>query len=281
MKIHCIQTGEVQIKSRHARARFEARLARAVDVLSDSNWSPRLPIGCWLIEHPEGLIVVDTGESSHANDPGYQPWWHPFMRFCERRWVQPQEEVGPRLKAMGFDPKDVRWVVMTHMHGDHAGGIGHFPDSEILLSQPEAHAALAKTGPLTGYLNMHYPTWLKPKIVNFGDGPWESFESSTALTSDGKVHIVPTPGHTLGHMSVVVETDKHCVLIAGDASYNEAAMLEGQLDGVAVSAALHHDTTRRMRELCSRRSTITQFAHDLKSAARLIANATTRDDHFG
>jgi N-acyl homoserine lactone hydrolase len=47
---------------------------------------------------------------------------------------------------LGFDPLDVRWVIMTHMHGDHAGGIGHFTNSEILLSKPEADAALARTG---------------------------------------------------------------------------------------------------------------------------------------
>jgi hypothetical protein len=61
MKLHYIQTGEVQIESRHRQARHEARLARMADVLMDPNWTPRLPIGCWLIEHPEGFIVVDTG----------------------------------------------------------------------------------------------------------------------------------------------------------------------------------------------------------------------------
>ncbi|TCQ03786.1 metallo-beta-lactamase superfamily protein [Rhizobium sp. PP-F2F-G36] len=269
MKIHCIQTGDVQIKSRHQLARFKARPARALDVIVDAHWSPRLPIGCWLIEHPEGLIVVDTGESSHANDPGYQPWWHPFMQFCERRWVEPEEEVGPRLRAMGFDPKDVRWVVMTHMHGDHAGGIGHFPNSTILLSKLEADAALARTGPLTGYLNMHYPKWLRPTEIAFTDGPWESFDRSKTLTEDGRVHIVPTPGHTEGHMLLVVELEGQCVLIAGDASYSEMDMLQGNVDGVAFSASVHHDTTKRMRELCCRRPTITQFAHDPNSADRL------------
>lgn len=275
MKIHCIQTGDVQIKSRHEQARFEPRPARALDVIVDTNWSPRLPIGCWLIEHPDGLIVVDTGESSHANDPGYQPWWHPFMQFCERRWVKPEEEVGPRLRAMGFDPKDVRWVVMTHMHGDHAGGLSHFPNSEILISRSEATAALSKTGPALGYLNSHYPKWLKPSLVDFKGSPWETFERSSVLTSDSRVRIVPTPGHTLGHMSVIVEMEDHCVLIAGDASYSEQAMIEGQVDGVAFSAVIHHDTTRRMRELCTRRPTITQFAHDPKSFERLQAGITT------
>jgi N-acyl homoserine lactone hydrolase len=273
MKVHAIQTGEVQIKSRHQRARFEDRLARFLDVLTDPDWSPRLPIGAWLIEHPEGLILVDTGESSHANDPGYQPWWHPFARYCERRWVRPEEEIGPRVSALNFDPGDVRWVIMTHMHGDHAGGLGHFPKSEILLTEREARDALAWIGPAFGFLNMHYPKWLKPKFIRFEDGPWESFEMSEALTSDGRVRIVPTPGHTMGHQSVIVDLGDHCVLIGGDASYNEAAMIRGEVDGVAQSAKLHHDSTRRMRQLCERRPTVTQFAHDPDSKARLLAGA--------
>ena len=278
MKIYCIRVGDVQIKSRHKQARFESRIARMGDVLIDPNWTPRLPIGCWAIDHPEGLIVVDTGESSHANDPGYQPWWHPFMQRCERRWVRRDEEVGPRLRALGFDPLDVRWVVMTHMHGDHAGGIGHFPNSEILLSKQEADAALARTGPLLGYLNVHYPNWLKPTIVGFSDGRWESFERSTALTKDGRVRIVPTPGHTLGHLAVVVEKDNNCVLIAGDAAYDEQHLLRGAVDGVAQSAPLHRDSTRRLRELCNRRPTITQFAHDPNSAKRLASATPTKAD---
>jgi N-acyl homoserine lactone hydrolase len=269
MKLHYVQTGDVQIKSRHQLARFTARPARAFDVLRDPNWSPRLPIGCWLIEHPEGLIMVDTGESSHANDPGYQPWWHPFMQTCERRWVKPEEEAGAQVRTFGFDPFNVRWVVMTHMHSDHAGGIPNFPQSEFVLSAPEAAASLSWTGPVNGFLNMHYPEWFKPRTVEHTDGTWESFERSTKLTQDGRVRIVPTPGHTNGHQSVVIEQDDHLVLIAGDASYGERAMLDGSVDGVAQDFAAHRDTTRRLRELCQRHSVITQFAHDPDCATRL------------
>ena len=63
LAIHPIQTGLVQIKSKHVQARWNARPARALDVLADRTWAPRLPIGCWAIEHPDGLIVVDTGRA--------------------------------------------------------------------------------------------------------------------------------------------------------------------------------------------------------------------------
>lgn len=276
MKIHPIQTGKVQIKSRHVESRRGPRPARVLDVLADRAWSPRLPITCWAIEHPEGLVVVDTGESSHANDPGYQPRWNPFMQFCERRWVAPEEEVGPQLQALGLQPSDVRWLVMTHMHGDHAGGIGHFANSEVLMSEAEAKMAFARTGPVNGYLNSHYPAWLNPTKVTFDDGPWESFDRSTALTGDGTIRLVPTPGHTTGHLSVAIEAEDAIVLIAGDASYSEHALLEGIVDGVAQDEKAHRDSTHRLRELCRRRPVITQFAHDPDSSRRLSdATATT------
>ena len=45
----------------------------------------------------------------------------------------PEQEVGPQLEALGIHPNDVRWVIMTHLHTDHAGGLHHFPKSEILV----------------------------------------------------------------------------------------------------------------------------------------------------
>jgi N-acyl homoserine lactone hydrolase len=274
MKIHYLQTGTVQIKTRHQRARYQTRPARAFDVLTDRHWTTRLRIGCWLIEHPEGLVLVDTGETSHANDPGYQPWWHPFMQTCERRWVKPEEEASAQVRALGFDLRDVRWVVMTHMHGDHAGGIPGFPHSEFVLSAEQAKEAMAWSGPVNGFLNMHYPAWFSPKVARYG-GPWESFDRCSVLTNDRRIRLVPTPGHVDGHQSVVVEQDDHLVFIGGDAAYDEGALLSGTVDGVAPSYSEHRDSTRRIRELCQRHSVITQFAHDARSAARLANKSFT------
>lgn len=275
MKIHPVQTGQVQIKTRHVEARRSLRPARVLDVLTDRNWAPRLPISCYAIEHPGGLIVVDTGESSHANDPGYQPWWHPFTRTSERRWVEPDEEVGPQLRALGHDPDAVHRVVMTHMHGDHAGGLSHFPSAEILMSAREAKMATARDGPLNGYLNGHYPDWLEPSVLEFDRDPWEGFDASIELTDDGTVRLIPTPGHTLGHLSVVVDQGDHLVLISGDAAYSERALLDGIVDGVAQSEKLHRDSTRRLRELCSRRAVVVVPTHDPDGPRRLAESAVT------
>jgi len=269
MKVHAIQTGEVQIKSRHVEARFGPRPARVADILADRNWAPRLPITCFAIEHPEGTIVVDTGESSHANDPGYQPRWHPFVQTSERRWVTPEQEVGPQLLALGIEPDAVRWVVMTHMHGDHAGGLSHFPQAEVVMSATEASMALSRTGPMNGYLNGHYPSWLDPRRIGFDTEPWEVFDASVALTSDGAVRLVPTPGHTKGHLSVVVERSDHLVLLAGDAAYSEAALFSGIVDGVAQDERAHRRSTQLLRELCDRHRVVIAPSHDPQTPSRL------------
>ena len=135
--------------------------------------------------------------------------------------------------------------------------------------------ALAPSGPLNGYLNMHYPAWLDPTRVTFNDGPWETFQRSHSLTPDGRVRLVPTPGHTKGHLAVIVDRGDHLVLIGGDASYSEHTLLIGAVDGIAQDAPAHRDSTRRLRELCGRRKVITQFAHDPNSATRLNTNAAT------
>jgi N-acyl homoserine lactone hydrolase len=136
IRIHALQTGTVAIKElqRNGQGREESSLLR---VFAARRWTEPLPILAWLIEHPEGLIVVDTGETSRVSEPGYFPRWHPYYRVALREWVTPEDEIGPQLRRLGFSPDDMRWVVLTHFHTDHAGGLPHFPNSEILSSKAD------------------------------------------------------------------------------------------------------------------------------------------------
>jgi glyoxylase-like metal-dependent hydrolase (beta-lactamase superfamily II) len=142
--VHAIQTGQVQIKSRQTAPRREGREARVLDVFLDRQWTPPLPISCYPIEHPEGVIVVDTGANSHVTDPGFTPRWHVVASTCDRQSVTPDQEVGPQLRALGRPPQSVSKVVMTHMHSDHAGGLAHFEGVEILMTEREHRELLER-----------------------------------------------------------------------------------------------------------------------------------------
>ena len=218
--------------------------------LTDRGWTEQLPILAWLIEHPEGPMLVDTGESSRAGDPGYFPAWHPYFRFGVRASVAPEEELGPQLERRGIGPGDIRRVVMTHLHTDHAGGLAHVADAEILVSRAEWRVATSRAGRAKGYLREHWPEGLDPTLVDL-DAPDGSrlLRSGRPVTAAGDVLMLPTPGHTPGHLSVAVRTDRGLVLLAGDASYTQSQMLEGVADGVTDAPATARRTLAAIRAL--------------------------------
>ncbi len=268
MRIHPIQTGTVLVRERQRRGEGHGQL-RVLRTLFDRRWTEPLPVLCWLIEHPEGLIMVDTGETAAASRPGHFPRWHPYFRRCVRLQVTDTDEVGPQLRALGFSPEDVRWVVLTHMHTDHAGGLPHFPRSEVLVTPTELKLASGTMGKLRGYLPQYLPDWFAPTPVRFDGPPLGRFEDTKALTQAGDVLLVSTPGHTPGHMSVAVRTDGRLVVLAGDASYTQQLMLEGAVDGVSPDENVARETLARMRDLTAAEPTVYLPAHDPESAQRL------------
>src|SRR5215207_7592183 len=149
MKIHAIQTGTVELTTswREGRGRGKARLVRT---LLDRTWTQPLPIYAFVVEHPEGVIVVDTGETARVEEPGYFPRWQPFFRRAVRERVAPEQEIGPQLAELGIAPADVRMVVLTHLHTDHAGGLGHFRDTEILVTPAELRHGAGLRGRIRG-----------------------------------------------------------------------------------------------------------------------------------
>ena len=156
MRIHAIQTGTVAIKQRQVRG-VGQRVGRRLNTLLDRVWTDPLPIYVWVIEHPEGIIVVDTGETARVTEPGYFPRWHPYYRLGVREWVRPEEEIGPQLRALGLPPEEVRWVVLTHLHSDHTGDSLIFPGrtscsrarniSALLVGEARCVATYLSIGP--------------------------------------------------------------------------------------------------------------------------------------
>lgn len=268
MDIHAIQTGSVAVKTRQREGVGTGR-RRFLNMLLDREWTEPLPILAWVIAHPEGVIVVDTGETSRASEDGYFPGWHPYFRIGVREDVQPEDEIGRQLLNIGIDASDVRWVVMTHLHTDHAGGLHHFKDSEILVTPRELEDASGRRGRVRGYVNNRFPDWFSPIPVEFGDAPIGPFPSSMALTRAGDVHLVPVPGHTPGQMAVLIDVSDVAVFLAGDSSYTEDLMVRGAVDGVSPSDAEAKLTLERIRSLAAARSVVYLPSHDPESVARL------------
>lgn len=216
-------------------------------------WSDRtLPVNVFLVEHSAGLCLVDTGQSSDAGLLGYFPRWHPYFRLA-RFELGPHDEAHAQLRVAGADPHDVRWVVLTHLHTDHAGGIAAFAHAEVLVARAEWERAAGLRGRLRGYLPERWPADLEPTLVDFGGPPRGPFAGSFDLAGDGRLVLVPMPGHTPGHLGVLVRGSRTTFLCGGDIAH-DALELERQAPEVAafcrregvVFLAAHDDDASRL-----------------------------------
>ncbi|MEM9776368.1 MAG: N-acyl homoserine lactonase family protein [Chloroflexota bacterium] len=270
MKIHAISTGRVKITQRWLVGREDSPF-RLLHALSDRNFTEWLPIFCFVIEHPEGLMVVDTGIPANANDRIYFPPFMPLVQRAAPFDITPEEELGPQMRALSLDPADVRWVIQTHLHQDHEGGFHFFPQAEVIVSRKEWAAATGLKGRLAGYLNYRWPQDLDPTLIDFDDGPFYSFDQSHIVTAAGDVLLVPTPGHSAGHLSVIIKEENQIIFLAGDASYSQELLLANKIDGAGPSVEDQRDTKRRINDLSQAVPTVFVPSHEWAGAERLEA----------
>jgi glyoxylase-like metal-dependent hydrolase (beta-lactamase superfamily II) len=159
---------------------------------------------------------------------------------------------------------------MTHLHTDHAGGLRHFPDNEILVSPAELEYAMGLRGRLRGYIaNVHWPAWFDPTVLKLEREPFGPFPQSLRLTEAGDVTLVPLPGHTPGQIGVLVEDGDHTVFLAGDSSYTQDLMLRGKADGIGTDDVAQRLTHDRIRAYVASTPTVYLVAHDPATRSRL------------
>src|SRR5918996_1677703 len=240
MKIHAIQTGTVALTTAWREGIGHGR-RRLLHAIVDRQWTEPLPIYAFAIEHPEGVIVVDTGEDARASERSYFARWHPGLRAFNE-WVEPEQEVGPH----------------------------HFPHNEILVTRAELEYASGFRGRLRGYVaNKHWPAWFSPTLVELEPEPFGPFPQSLRLTEAGDVTLVPLPGHTPGQIGVLIDEGDHTVFLAGDSSYTQELMLRGRADGVGADEEAERRTHERIRAYAAANPTVYLVAHDPDTGARL------------
>lgn len=211
--------------------RREGRLAglRALGVGGDS---VEVPYVAFLVDHPAyGKILIDTGfHPSVAVDPK-QNLGRLSARALGPR-MEASDAVPAQLRSRGIEPSQVGTVIMTHLHADHASGISEFPGATFVVSRQEWDEATSVARPTThGYVRRQFDHAFDYRTIDFGgDGGIDSFATfgrAADLFGDGSVRLVFTPGHTLGHMSVVLRLKGREALIAGDAIYTRRTLETG------------------------------------------------------
>lgn len=252
-KIHELVTGTVSVKRSHREFNGPSGL-RFPSILLDRKWTEPMPVRAWLVEHAEGLLLVDTGEGEFASDPSAFVGPDGFFYRNNLRIEQArEEEVDRKIEALGFAPSDVRWVVLTHLHSDHVDGLRHFPSAEVILTNSEFEKPFGPYRPF-------WPSWFVPSLWNGSERP---------LTTDGSIKLISTPGHTMGHQSVLIEDDLGYVLLAGDVSFSQEQFLRGRMPGISVGIRESVETRARLLRLAEQRPLVFLPSHDPDSGERL------------
>jgi len=224
--------GEVQFPAasfERPGGRLEGLKVTGLFTSRSRGWS-WVPCPAFLIRHPTaGAVLVDTSlHPSLAAKPA-ENFGRLAARYARPR-VAPGRDLAAQLRDLGTDPRSIRLVVMTHLHMDHASGISEFPASTFVLSKAEWEAATTGSRPLArGYRPAHYDYAFDYRLVDF-DGSlidsYSTFGRAFDLLGDGSIRLVFTPGHTVGHTSLVLRLRERDFVIAGDAVYT-MRQLEG------------------------------------------------------
>lgn len=215
MRVRCLSTGRVRPK----------RDRRGVRRYLPGGWSSdTLPVHAFAVDHPRGICLFDTGQTARAAKRGHFPWWHPFFRLS-RFELQPEDEAATQLRS-----RSVRWVVLSHLHTDHVGGIEAFSASDVIVSRVEWERAQGWRGRIRGYLPQYWPPSVEPLLIGFEGPPVGPFAGSFDVAGDGILLLVPTPGHTPGHLALLVREEDEQVLVAGDAAYTREELFAAAPD---------------------------------------------------
>jgi len=226
LRVHALPCGYVQIKECHARGCLPEGapyLARFGAILGDRRFAePSLPIWVYAIEHPDGLVLVDTG-----HDPAYYDaaTWAPdrtgerLIQSFIRIDATAAEALPARLEAVGLADRPVAAVVLTHQHVDHTGSVRHFDGVPVWTARAEVRAS-SQIGALPWRWQTEHTTLRFVDDDGTRTDVLGASRPAMHLTGDGRLRAVVVGGHTPGSLAVELRTDDGPVWFVGDVAFD-------------------------------------------------------------
>ncbi len=239
IKIHVLHTGEVCVSPGLPYHDDKVKSPLQLGILSPYGRKNRIwiPVSCYLIEHPKGLILFDTGWSREMSPNGEydkkaQKKHLGFMHYCLNQGRVPMgETAAEQLAKRGIRPEDIDYVILSHMHSDHASALRSFKNAKRILLSEEEYADITKyayryaTGQWKG---VELKTF---HLENTGIGP---VGKSLDLFGDGSIELINIPGHTNGLCAMKVSNGERFVLLFADGGYAERSWREMIRPGTAL-----------------------------------------------
>ena len=258
--LHGLITGYVKVKKAHFESSFRSGLS-----IFDKRWTNWLPIMSWVIDHPDKTILVDAGmhpdmqSSAYYNDGSINGWIN--GRIVRLLGVE-NFTFENALAAVGHSQASIDEVVITHLHLDHVGNLDLFPNKPIRLAKSEKKDSVGvMTKSLPKGIKWTYSKWTKSDEI--------SHLGVQMLTEDDKIVLIYTPGHSVGHQSVLIKSNEGNILLAGDVTFNQEQFVNEDVPGISQKKDLAKETIRTLKLLAVKYPMVYLPSHDPHSLERL------------
>lgn len=270
--VHLVNTGWVRVKEAHRTLGGRESL-RLPAILFDDRWTEFMPVLVAVIDHPEGVFLVDAGLTEDTLDPSHfnESVGNSFVyeNLLDFRF-DARERSDRWLPKIGVDPARVRGVVVTHRHADHSDALVALPEgADVYVGEadwPSHQGALS------------WPLTRPPTLVRHG----APLEAVLPLTRDGRVQIVALPGHSPGHLGVLVRAEPGGgeqaleVLIGGDVAFTLDQIRSSTIAGIVEDPRAARASLGALAARLDERPTLLLLTHDPLSAERLEGGVRTR-----
>lgn len=215
-----------------------------------------LPVPVYLIEHPQGLVLVDTGWPRAISPKGVEDraaqirvLGLPYYNVC-RGVLGEGEAAEEQLAKMGIRPRDIRCVVLTHLDSDHAGNLMAFKDARQIIVSEEEYFWSAR-------INMRYRRKLWLPALPFSStfyysvknlGPENRYHD---LFGDESIQLVSLSGHSFGNFAVLLQNAGKFILLTSDAAMTSANWRDLTVPGMAENAVRQRMGLEWIREMAA------------------------------
>ena len=253
MKVHVLHTGEVRVSPYLPFGGDNCNLLKASGMTTPKEDWIWLPVSVYLIEHPKGLILVDTGWHRDMSPEGVYDKAAQIKSLGSRvlynvnqGQIPLGEAVDEQLATMGIKPADLDYVLLTHLDCDHANGLRAVKNAKhIIVAQEELDCARKN-----GFIRYKKKWWkdceLETITWNGTEGP---AQKSFDLFDDGSIKMINIPGHCDGLCAVkITREDGKYVLLFSDGGYATKSWKEMITSGVSLDKEMQRKSLQWIRD---------------------------------
>lgn len=232
IKLHIFHTGKVRVDK--AIPLHEANPLAVTGLFRSKNNQMILPVSAYLIEHPDGKILIDTGwDTKYAKQRPNQLFG--LVDKISAPIIGQNEGIDNKLKSIGVTPKELDCVFISHMDFDHASGLSLVRDAKSICTSEEEWKACNK------FSLRYIDTWTDICKVNtfcYSDSGIGPVGRSYDIFGDGSVLLVHTPGHSHGLFCVMICGKSNFIVLGNDAAYLPQSFSQHKIPGFTVNNKL-------------------------------------------